>query len=151
MTDHLPADPNPHRTHVRRRLWSDDTGSGGMALMLLVTSVALLMVLGLIIDGGGKARALDRADAIAAETARVAAGTYRPGDPAIDPGAANAAAADYLAAAGATGHIAIAGLTVTATAALHQQTVFLPLIGIDEFTVTGSGNAEVVYQQGGTP
>lgn len=140
--------------HRRERViacWRDDTGSGGMSLMMLVTSIALLMILGLIVDGGAKARALDQADAIAAETARVAAGTYRPGDTAIDPAAANRAASDYLAAADATGGITISGLAVTATAALHQTTVFLPLVGIDEFTVTGSGNAVVVYQPGGTP
>lgn len=142
----------PRRRCATLRLdWRSDAGSGGMALMLAVSSVALMMILGLIVDGGAKARALDHAGAIASEAARAAAATYRPGDIAIDWAAANAAAQDYFTASGATGAITIAGLDVAATATLQQSTVFLPLVGIDEFAVTGSGRAQVVYQQGGTP
>jgi hypothetical protein len=136
----------------RRRIdWRSDTGSGGMSLMMLVCAVALLMILGLVVDGGAKARALDHAGAIASEAARAAAATYRPGDVAIDPAAADQAAQDYLTAAGATGSVTVTGLDVSATATLKQATVFLPLVGIDAFTVTGAGQAQVVYQQGGTP
>jgi hypothetical protein len=132
--------------------WHGEEGSGGgMSLLMLGAAVALMMILGLIVDGGAKARALDHAGAIAAETARAAAATYRPGDAAIDPIAADAAARDYLAAAGATGSIAVAGMTVTATATLTARTVFLPLVGIDEFTVTGDGQAQVAYDPGGAP
>jgi D-arabinose 1-dehydrogenase-like Zn-dependent alcohol dehydrogenase len=137
---------------TRRRIdWRSDTGSGGMSLMMLVCSVALLMILGLVVDGGAKARALDHAGAIASDAARAAAATYRPGDVAIDPAVADQAAQDYLTAAGATGSVTVTGLDVSATATLKQATVFLPLVGIDAFTVTGAGQAQVVYQQGGTP
>lgn len=137
---------------TRRRIdWRSDTGSGGMSLMMLVCSVALMMILGLVVDGGAKARALDHAGAIASEAARAAAATYRPGDVAIDPAVADQAAQDYLTAAGATGSVTVTGLDVSATATLKQDTVFLPLVGIDAFTVTGAGQAQVVYQQGGTP
>lgn len=119
--------------------------------MMLVCAVTLMMILGLVVDGGAKARALDHAGAIASEAARAAAATYRPGDIAIDPQAANQAAQDYLTAAGATGSVTVTGLDVAATATLRQDTVFLPLVGIDAFTVTGAGQAQVVYQQGGTP
>ena len=132
--------------------WHGEEGSGGgMSLLMLGAAVALMMILGLIVDGGAKARALDHAGAIAAETARAAAATYRPGDAAIDPIVADVAARDYLAAAGATGSIAVAGMTVTATATLTARTVFLPLVGIDEFTVTGDGQAQVAYDPGGAP
>ena len=107
--------------------WHGEEGSGGgMSLLMLGAAVALMMILGLIVDGGAKARALDHAGAIAA-------------------------ARDYLAAAGATGSIAVAGMTVTATATLTARTVFLPLVGIDEFTVTGDGQAQVAYDPGGAP
>jgi hypothetical protein len=122
-----------------------------MSLLLLGAAVALIMILGLVVDGGAKARALDHAGAIAAETARTAAATYRPGDAAINPAAADAAARDYLAAAGATGRVTVAGMTVTATATLTTRTVFLPLIGINEITVTGDGEAQAAYDPGGTP
>lgn len=139
-------------TLSRRRIdWRSDTGSGGMSLMMLIAAVAVLMILGLIVDGGAKARALDHAGAIASEAARAAAATYRPGDVAIDPAVADQAAQDYLTAAGATGSVTVTGLDVSATATLKQATVFLPLVGIDAFTVTGAGRAQVVYQQGGTP
>lgn len=136
----------------RRIDWRGEEGSGGgMSLLMLGAAVALMMILGLIVDGGAKARALDHAGAIAAETARAAAATYRPGDAAIDPITAGAAARDYLAAAGATGSITVAGMTVTATATLTARTVFLPLVGIDEFTVTGDGQTQVAYDPGGAP
>ena len=131
--------------------WRSDAGSGGTSLTMLIAAVALMMILGLVVDGGAKARALDHAGAIASEAARAAAATYRPGDIAIDPQAADKAAQDYLTAAGATGTVTVAGLDVAATATLHQPTVFLSLVGIDAFTVTGAGRAQVVYQQGGTP
>ena len=54
--------------------WHGEEGSGGgMSLLMLGAAVALMMILGLIVDGGAKARALDHAGAIAAETARAAA------------------------------------------------------------------------------
>jgi len=153
-----PASPRPsgpsHRggpATSKRIDWRSDTGSGGMSLMMLVCAVALMMILGLVVDGGAKARALDHASAIASEAARAAAATYRPGDVAIDPAVADQAAQDYLTAAGATGSVTVTGLDVSATATLKQDTVFLPLVGIDAFTVTGAGQAQVVYQQGGTP
>ena len=148
--DHSKRQATSHQTDARLD-WRSDTGSGGMSLMMLIAAVALMMILGLVVDGGAKARALDHAGAIASEAARAAAATYRPGDVAIDPQAANLAAQDYLTAAGATGSVTVTGLDVAATATLHQDTVFLPLVGIDAFTVTGSGQAQVVYQQGGTP
>ncbi len=142
----------PQRTRRQRADWRSDAGSGGgMALLMLGAAVALMMVLGLVVDGGAKARALDHAGAIAAETARAAAATYRPGDAAIDPDSANAAARDYLTAARASGQITVTGLNVTATASLTQATVFLPLIGIDNFTVTGTGQAYAAYDPGGAP
>jgi len=153
-----PKSPRPGRPSDHDRLatskridWRSDAGSGGMSLMMLIAAVALIMILGLVVDGGAKARALDHAGAIASEAARAAAATYRPGDVAIDPEAANFAAQDYLTAAGATGTVTVTGLDVAATVTLHQDTVFLPLVGIDAFTVTGAGQAQVVYQQGGTP
>ncbi len=130
---------------------SDAGSGGGMSLMLFTCAVALVLVLGLVVDGGGKARAIDHAGAIASEAARAAAGTITPGTGAIDPTTADRAARDYLAAAGATGTVNITGTTVTVTATLHTTTVFLSLIGIDSFTVTGVGRAETVYTAGSPP
>lgn len=124
---------------------------GGMSLMLLGVAVALVLTMGLVVDGGAKARALDHVGAIASEAARAVAATYRPGDVAIDPAAADAAAHDYLDAAGADGTITVTGLAVTVTARISQPTVFLSLIDIDQFSVAGTGDAHVVYDPGDTP
>ena len=137
---------------ARLRARGGEAGSGGgMSLILLTCAVALILVLGLVVDGGAKARAIDHAGAIASEAARAAAGTITPGAAAIDPVAAQRAARDYLAAAGASGTVNITGATVTVTATLHTKAVFLSLIGIDGFTVTGVGRAETVYSPGSTP
>lgn len=145
-----------HQTISRRwtamRAKGSDNGSGGgMSLMMLGAAIAMLMILGLVVDGGAKARALDHAGAIAAETARAAADTYRPGDPGINPAIAKHAAQDYLAAAGASGSITVTGMSVTATVTLGQDTVFLALVGIDHITVTAHGDAHIVYDPAGTP
>ena len=53
---------------LRSRLRDDDRGS--LSLFVVVVFVALLVTIGLVVDGGGKIRALQRADAVAAQAAR---------------------------------------------------------------------------------
>ncbi|WP_346342020.1 pilus assembly protein TadG-related protein, partial [Streptomyces sp. SID2563] len=43
---------------------------GGIAVYSAIITVALLAVIGITVDGGGKLRATERADAIAMEAAR---------------------------------------------------------------------------------
>ena len=56
---------------MMRRARNDDTGAVG--LMLAVLALGLLAMVGLVVDGAGKARALTRADDVAAAAARAGA------------------------------------------------------------------------------
>src|SRR5947208_8517993 len=95
---------------------SDD---GSVTLFVVVLTVALLAAVGLVVDGGGKIRALERADETAREAAR--AGTQMLEVPAavrgesvtVEPAAAARAARSYLAAAGAEGTVSVSDSTVT--------------------------------------
>jgi hypothetical protein len=134
-----------------RQKWTDfrsrdgeDGSGGGMSLVLLLCAVALLVVLGLVVDGGTKAQALDRANRIAMEAAAGAqAVTTGGGD--VNAAAADAAVQDYLAAEGVTGEAQIQANRVDVAVTLTTPTKMLSMVGIDEITVTGDGYANVIY------
>jgi Flp pilus assembly protein TadG len=117
--------------------------AGSITLFALIFALALLLVVGLVVDGGGRLHALQRADSIAREAARVAGEELTVdadnGTMAVNQEPARAAGLAYLAAAGcAGGSVVIAGLVVTATCPYTYEAVFLPVSA----TVTGVGSAE---------
>jgi hypothetical protein len=121
---------------------------GAVSLFVIVLAVALLAAVGLVVDGGGKIRALERADESAREAAR--AGTQMLEVPAavrgesvtVEPAAAARAARSYLAAAGAEG--TVSGSTVTVSTRVVYQPVFLGFVGVGPVTVTGEASARPV-------
>lgn len=138
---------------TRTSLWRDRTGTrpgpaagerGGITLLVAVLMVAVLAMIGLAVDGGGKVRALERADNTAVEAARAggqaiqAAQAIQGGAKVVDPAAAVTAARAYLAAAGVDGTVTVAAdrrhLTVTVT--ITYRTLFLGLVGIPTLTAT---------------
>lgn len=137
---------------LRRRLVHGRPDEGSASVFIVVSVLGLLVLIGLVADGGAKLRATQRADATAAEAARAGgqaldlasavAGDHGHVDRAI----ALLAAQDYLRAAGATGWVDVSPdrtrvrVTVTDTA----PTAFLGLIGIDTVTVTGTAEATLV-------
>ncbi|UUU37558.1 pilus assembly protein TadG-related protein [Streptomyces sp. NBC_00162] len=126
---------------------------GGIAVYTAICTVALLGIIGLAIDGGGKLRATERADAVAMEAARAAGQAIDPASAVtgteirVDPEAAQAAAYAYLARAGTQGTVALSGdrtqLTVTVNDA--YPTKFLSVVGIGSMDVTGHGNARLLH------
>lgn len=130
---------------------------GSVTVFLAVAAVGLLALVGLVVDGAAKVRAVQRADRIAAEAARAAgqavdlAGVLAGEGVRVDRRAAVVAAEAHLRAAGAEGraHIAPGGRTVTVTTSATQPTVFLGLIGIGEFHVRGSAEVDLVHSEGG--
>lgn len=125
---------------------------GRISLLVIVLTVAVLVMIGLSVDGGGKVRALQRAGNLASEAAR-AAGQAIAGPPAIqgdekivDPTAAVTAAQTYLAAAGVTGTVSVSPdlRRITVTVTISYTTVFLGLVGIDTLTATRQATAAVV-------
>ncbi|MEU4953674.1 pilus assembly protein TadG-related protein [Streptomyces lavendulae] len=143
-----PAPSGPQR--VRRSLRDDE---GGIAIYTAIVTVALLGIIGLAIDGSGKLRATERADAIAMEAARAAGQAI---DPAAaitgqqvraDPAAAQAAGQAYLARAGTHGSTALSGDGTKLTVTVHDtyNTKFLAIAGIGSMNVTGHGTARLLH------
>lgn len=136
-------------TRIRRllRRGQEAGGSGGgSAMVLLIGAGALFIVLALVIDGGTKARALDRANQLAYEAARTGLQVAAPSGP-QNTRAIEAAAESYLATHGATGDATVIGDQVQVDVTISEPTKALGAIGINQFTVTGHGVAYLVYGQ----
>ena len=140
----------PPVASTRRRPTVDDRGS--VTLFLSLTVVGLLVLIGLVVDGGAKVRAIQHADALAADAARTGGQvidkpTAIAGDaPTLDLRAATRAATAYLSAHGATGTATVTdgGRTLQVTVTSTAPTVFLDLIGINQITVQGHATATLV-------
>ena len=97
---------------------------GMVSIWLSVLAMALIAVMGMVVDSGAGIRAADQADIAAGEAARAAVIGVGPRASSSQGGAARAAeaaAGRYLAQAGLAGHVQILGpdrvrVTVTATA-----------------------------------
>ena len=123
---------------------------GAVSLFVIVVTVALIAAIGLVVDGGGKIRALERADEAAREAAR--AGSQMLDVPAavrgervgVDPGAAARAARAYLEAAGVEGAVSVSGAVVTVSTRVVYRPVFFGFVGIGPIAVTGEASARPV-------
>jgi hypothetical protein len=126
------------------------TDEGSISLFMVVLTIALLVAVGLVVDGGAKVRAIQRADEAAREAAR--AGTQALDVPAavqgeavsVDPAAAARAARAYLVAAGVDGSVSVSGNAVTVSTHVPFAPVFLALAGVRPSTVTGTATARPV-------
>lgn len=134
------------RRPALRRLRQDQSGRVTAFVVIIVTAV--LLFAGLVLDGGLALAAKVRALGEAQEAARAGAQeidltAYRAnGALRLEPQQASAAARNYLAAAGHTGTVSVAGNTVNVTVTVSQSTQLLPLIGIGSITVTATGQAQ---------
>ena len=121
---------------------------GQISAFLVAGVTGLLVMAGLVLDGGLALAAKVEAISQAQEAARAGAQqldltAYRnDGTLTLDPAAATTAAQRYLNAAGATGTVTVAGNTITVSVTAVQQTQLLGLAGIDAFTVEGTGSAQ---------
>ena len=129
---------------------SDSRDRGSLTLMLLVLMVVMLALAGLVIDGGRKLDATQKAYAIAQEAARAGAGqvntsaAYGSGTYRVDVPQALAAARAYLASAGYSGSVSASGNNIRVTVHVTQGTTLLSLIGIDTLKSSGSAVASLV-------
>jgi Flp pilus assembly protein TadG len=127
-----------------------DDDRGAIALFVVVFTVALLAAVGLVVDGGGKVRALQRADEAAREAARAGSqmldvpAAVRGNGISIDSAAAARAARAYLDAAGVYGTVTVEGSAVHVSTSVTYQPVFLGAAGVGPITVTGSASARPV-------
>lgn len=136
-----------------QRLASDE---GSVTLFFCISVVGLLVMVGLVVDGGAKVRALQRADRLAAEAGRaggqaIDVSAAIAGDaPTVDAQAAANATQAYLRANDVSGTVSVtdAGHALIVDVTTTTPTVFLGLIGVNTLTVNGS--AKVVLVRGVT-
>jgi len=130
---------------LRARL--GDRESGMVTAFVVIFTLALLLMAGLVLDGGlalsARVHAIDDAQAAARAGAQaIDIPVYRAtGQITLDPTQATADAQHYLVAAGNTGTVAVNGNQVTVTVTIIQPTQILGLAGISHFTETGTGSA----------
>ncbi|MCL7455971.1 pilus assembly protein [Micromonospora sp. MSM11] len=139
-------------TALSRRLGDDD---GRVTIWFAVLTPALLALIGLVVDGGAKVRAYQRADNIAAEAARAGGQAIKAGQAIdggtkeIDPSVAATAVQAYLDDLdGVTGTVTVDGaqqLTVTVTVTYNP--ILLDLFGGGVgTTATGRATATLIAQ-----
>ena len=129
---------------------------GSITAYLLITTVALVVLAGLVLDGGAALTAHGTAADTAQQAARAGADaldeqSLRASAPAgltTNPAAAREAAAAVLAAADVTGDITVTGSTVTVTARATKPTAILAIVGIDQ--VGGTATATAIPLHGTT-
>jgi hypothetical protein len=142
---------------IRQRLRTDAREEDGMVTAFVVVfALALILMAGLVLDGGltlaAKVQAVDAAQAAARAGAQgIDLSTFRTtGQITLDPAQATADADDYLTAAGHTGTVTVNGDQVTVTVSITQPMQILDIAGIKQLTVTGTGTA-TAEQNGGPP
>jgi Flp pilus assembly protein TadG len=157
-----PGRPAPLPAERRRSIGDEPTheptDEGSAAMWLIVVTSALLVMCGLVFDGGAALAAKGRAADVAQQAARAGADAldadtlYRGGGAGAlraQRAAAVAEARAVLAAAGVTGDATVTAEGVTVTATSTRPTAILTIIGVDE--VTGTATADAVPLLGTTP
>lgn len=120
-----------------------------MSVFATVIAVAMVLVAGLVLDGGRLLAARRQADDIAANAARAGVQaidetSLRSGRVTVDPVAAHDAVTVYLAATPATGTARIAGDTVTVNVRLAVPVLLLGFAGVGTRTVAATRQARAV-------
>ncbi len=116
-----------------------------LSVLVAVSVVGLLLMCGLVVDGGAQAEAARRAQSAAALAARAAldtTATARLAGAEPDVGQAVAVARQVLSAHGVEGEITLRAGEVEVTTRTRVETVFLSLIGINTLGASGSATAE---------
>jgi hypothetical protein len=120
---------------------------GTVTAFVVVFTLALLLLAGLVVDGGltlaARTKAINEAQAAARAGAQaIDLATYRAtGDLVLNPGQARQAALAYLAETGHDGTVEIVGNAVDVQVRITQPMQILGLGGIGQLTVSGHGVA----------
>lgn len=125
----------------------DDRGS--VTVWAISATVACVLIIGLVIDGGTMLRARSDAFALASSAARagaqeLASAAAVQGLTVLDPVAAERAALDYLAAHGASGTVAITDETITVTVTSATSLQLLRLAGAETASFTATSTVNIV-------
>lgn len=113
-----------------------------LAVVVAMSMTMVVLILGLVVDGGRQLAAQQEAEAIAQRAARSGVDASAAGEllGRVDHAAADRAASRVLAESGVPGATLAAAGRLRVTTSVQKPTVFLSVIGIG--TVTGTGEAE---------
>jgi hypothetical protein len=120
---------------------------GTVTAFVVIFTFAILLLAGLVIDGGltlsAKVQAIDEAQAAARAGAQaINLPLFRStGEVVLDPASATQAAEAYLAKTGHSGTVSVNGDDVTVTVSIAQPMQILAIAGLGHLTVSGSGSA----------
>ena len=123
---------------------------GVVTVFVAGITVALLMVAGLVVDGGYVLAARREASNVAESAARAGAqaldtnAARNNANATLDPAAATRAAQAFLVSAGRVGTVTVAGGTVRVEVTIQQRTYLLSIAGTRSITVKGVGEARPV-------
>lgn len=140
------------RGPLPRRLQGTDPEKGSITIMFAGLMVALIVLAGLIFDGGAKMQAIERANAAAEHAARTAAqqidsaGAMSSGQVNLDAMQAVAAGNHALSTEGVDGSISVAGDEVVVTTTATSSTTLLSIIGIHEISGDGRATAQILTE-----
>jgi len=142
------VNPEPRRAAAGR-------DAGSVSVLVAVLGFALLLMLGMVVDGGRQLIAYRRAANDAEQAARAGAGALNPaglrtGTYTLDSAAATAAARRYLSASQPDGRITASSITVTGNTvavavSIRRTTTFPAAVGITGVSATGRGRAQLVH------
>lgn len=122
---------------------SRSADQGSITVMVALLLPAVMLVIGLVIDGGNYLRAAREATTVAQEAARAAGQRLTPDAlegqaSSVDPIDGADAARSFLRAADVQGQVVISGDTITIATTTTWQPALLGLIGMSSGTATGS-------------
>ncbi len=132
-----------------RKLRDDERGS--ITPFFVVFVPALVLIVGLVVDGAGKIQANENAQAIASGASRaaanaVAAQVVSNGGISLDNNRARIAATDYIEASGMTGTVNVVGDRITVSVETSYSTKFVSIIGIASLPAQATATAEIITQ-----
>ncbi len=141
------------RRRTSPRLCSDThfcTSDGSIAVFVVLMLVALLVLLGLVVDGGSAFAARQAATDEAEQAARAGAGAIsvdalRSGVVQVDGQAAVAVAEAFTVRSGHPGTASVSGGVVTVSVHYRISTVLLGIVGIDTLPVSGTASAVDIH------
>lgn len=129
---------------------------GTISVWFATASLALIILVGMAVDLGGKVHTQQRARSVAAQAARTGAQevqgstAVRGEDLRVDMAAAKSAAQDYLRSAGVNGTVTVTGgVTLVVRTTDTYNSKFLGIIGLDAMQVTGEASARLIRAEGG--
>jgi len=134
---------------ILEQLRNDERGS--VSVIFLACVVVLVVVVGLVVDSSGKYQSSQSAQMTASSAARagtnaLAGQAVVDGTLALNSSAAQAAAQNYLTAAGVTGNVTVVGDTITVSVEDTYTTRFLSLIGVNSLPVGATSSAQIITQ-----